>query len=133
VPPLLRLWLMSIALGLPAAAGAQVGRVAVKPLAPGSPEEWREGKAERGACIGADRIAGAYVVDQRTLEVVMRGGARHRLKFRRACPQLSYYGGFYYSQRSAGRLCAGTDKVMGRAGGECTIAQIVPMVRANAR
>ncbi len=118
---------------MPAGAQAPVRRVPVQPVAPGTPEAWREGRAVRGACVDISRVAGAYVVDQRTLELVMRGGARHRLKFRRNCPQLTYYGGFYYSQRTAGQLCAGTDRVMGRAGGECPIAQIVPMVRATAR
>lgn len=117
----------------PAAAIAQPGRVPVEPVNPHAPEEWREGQARRGACIEAARIAGAYVVDHRTLEVVMRGGARHRLKFARPCPQLSYYGGFYYAPATEGRLCAGADRVIGRAGGVCPISQIVPMMPARQR
>jgi hypothetical protein len=45
----------------------------------------------------------------------------------------SYYGGFYYAPVTAGQLCAGRDRIMGRAGGSCTIAQIVPLERVPRR
>ncbi|MFN3590656.1 MAG: hypothetical protein ACK4MX_06360 [Thermaurantiacus sp.] len=121
-----------LAFGAPAAA--QVSRVPVKPSQPQTTAEtWVEGRARRGACIDASAIAGAYVLDPQTLEVVMRGGARHRVRFAAACPQLSYYGGFYYQPAEAGQLCAGRDRIMGRAGGACRISAIVPLIRRPPR
>lgn len=116
-----------------APAGAQGGRVPVMPVEPDAPEAWREGPGRRNACIDAGRIAGAYVVDPHTLEVVLHGGGRLRVKFQRPCPQLSYYGGFYYAPAEAGRLCAGRDRILGRAGGACPISRIVPLVPVRPR
>jgi hypothetical protein len=134
MPPVsMRVLLALLVMLLSVPAAAQVGRVPVTPKAPEAREEWVEGRSRRGACINASAIAGAYVVDPQTLEVVMRGGARHRVRFASACPQLSYYGGFYYQPVQAGQLCAGRDRIMGRAGGACRISAIVPLVRRPAR
>ncbi len=91
------------------------------------------GKAKPGACIDAGQIAGAVVIDPTTIELVMKGGTRWQLKLRTSCPQLSYYGGFYYSQGQAGKICAGRDRIIGRAGGECRVAQLLPLVKVTRR
>lgn len=124
-------FLLLLTLQVPATA--EVGRVVVRPKQPEAKEQWVEGRARRGACVDASAIAGAYVVDPQTIELVMRGGARHRVRFAAACPQLSYYGGFYYQPVQAGQLCAGRDRILGRAGGACRISAIVPLVRRPAR
>jgi hypothetical protein len=114
-----------LALGAPAAAQTGVERVpAARALPTG---EWTP--AARRACIDVNRIAGAIVVDDRSVELVMRGGARARMRFARACPALGYYGGFYYKQRNIQRLCAGRDQVIGREGSACRIGSIVALRR----
>lgn len=114
----------------PAAAQA-VGRV---PVAPPPPTEiWKPGKPSRTACIDATRIAGAIVVDPRTLDVVLKGGKRWRLTLAQQCPQLSYYGGFYYKPQVSGQFCAGRDRIIGRAGGDCRVSHIAPLTRAQPR
>jgi hypothetical protein len=121
--------LLGLAAG-PAAAQA-VGRV---PVAPPPPTEvWKAGKGSRSACIDATRIAGAVVVDPRTLDVVLKGGKRWRLTLAQQCPQLSYYGGFYYEPQVSGQFCAGRDRILGRAGGSCRVSQIAPLYRVQPR
>lgn len=115
-------------------AAAQVGRVPVAPSSLKKPAEtWVAGTSKPGTCIDPDRIAGAVVVNPRTVELIMKGGKRWRLVLANACPQLSYYGGFYYQQAQAGKFCAGRDRIIGRAGGECQVARLVPLVRKKAR
>jgi hypothetical protein len=122
--------LLAATLGTPAAAQA-VGRV---PVAPPPPvETWKPGKPSRSACIDATRIAGAIVVDPRTLDVVLKGGKRWRLTLAQQCPQLSYYGGFYYEPQVSGQFCAGRDRIIGRAGGACRVSHIAPLQRVQPR
>lgn len=91
------------------------------------PDLWKEGRARSGACIDAATIAGAEVIDPRTIDLVLRGGKRWRLKLQNSCSQVTYYGGFYYRQARSGMICAGKDRIIGRAGGECTVRAIVPL------
>jgi hypothetical protein len=114
-------------------AWAQVGVVPVKPMSPTSQERWVEVKSSRSACIDAARIAGAEVVNARTIDVVMRGGKRWRLTLAQQCPQLGFYGGFYYQPRVRGQFCAGQDRVMSRAGGSCTVSRISELRLARRR
>ncbi len=108
-----------------------LGAVPVQPMPPRPAERWVGGKPV--ACIDVTRIAGAVVADPRTVDVVMRGGKRWRLILAQQCPQLSYYGGFYYQPAKSGQFCAGRDRIIGRAGGECRVSRIVPLRKAPAR
>jgi hypothetical protein len=112
---------------------AQVGAVTVKPLPPATAERWISARPSSTACIDVTRIAGAVVVDPRTLDVVTKGGRRWRLTLAQQCPQLSYYGGFYYRPVKSGQFCAGRDRIMGRAGGECRVSRIARLTKAPAR
>ncbi|MGL6043836.1 MAG: hypothetical protein ACRC1J_07910 [Sandaracinobacteroides sp.] len=101
-----------------------VGVVVVRPMPSAQAEQWVQSKPSRTACIDVSRIAGAMVVDQRSVDVVMRGGKRWRLTLAQQCPQLSYYGGFYYQPSQAGKFCAGQDRIISRAGGACRVSHI---------
>ncbi len=119
----------ALALGLAVSgppAGAQV-RVPVEPLDPGARSGWRPGPASRRACIDATAIAGAIVIDPKTLELSDREGHRFRLTFARPCPHLGFYGGFYYVPDAKGKLCASRDQLLGRSGAACPIAAIAVM------
>lgn len=118
-----------LALGLVVAgrpATAQV-RVPVEPLPPGAASQWTPGPASRRACIDARAIAGAVVIDPKTLELADRQGQRFRLTFAQACPHLGFYGGFYYVPDATGQLCASRDQLLGRSGAACPIAAIARM------
>lgn len=114
------------------AAPAQVGMVPVKPASPGR-EHWVASRGSGSRCIDVTRIGGAVVVDPRTVDVIMRGGDRWRLKLAQQCSQLSYYGGFYYQPAQAGKFCAGRDRIISRAGGSCLVRQISRLRPARSR
>lgn len=121
---------MALALLLAGQAAAQsprssVGKVPVTPY--GLDTGWTVGKPSTRACLDSSSIAGAIVVDPMTVDVIQRGGQRWRLLLDEACPQLSYYGGFYYRAGTAGEFCAGRDRIIGRAGGDCRVRAIAPM------
>lgn len=130
-------WLAALALAGPASARApaqsQVGVVVVRPMPPAQAEQWVQLKPSRTACIDTARIAGAVVLDQRTLDVVMRGGKRWRLTLAQMCPQLSYYGGFYYQPTQPGKFCAGQDRIISRAGGACRVSHIGQLKQVQPR
>ncbi len=115
---------LALGLGLAQAARPQVAAVPVRPMPPATAEQWKAGKPSRKACIDSSTIAGAVVVDPVTVDIVMRGGRRWRLGLAQQCPQLSYYGGFYYQPRVQGKFCAGEDRIISRAGGACRVSQI---------
>jgi len=122
--------LLAALLAAPAVAGApEIPQVPVPPPVT-APAEKGGGLASlfggksRRACVAVDRIAGAVVTSERSIELVLVGGERWRMGFREDCPALSYYQGFYYRQTRAGELCAGRDAVLARSGGECPIATL---------
>jgi hypothetical protein len=124
----------ALMLALAAAPGAaQVAAVPVRPMPPSAVDKWKPGKPSRTLCIDVSTIAGAVVVDARTVDVVMRGGRRWRLGLAQQCPQLSYYGGFYYQPRVAGKFCAGEDRIISRAGGACRVSQISELKQVRPR
>lgn len=81
-------------------------------------------KKSKRACIEVAQIAGAVVTDERTIELHLRDGALWRMRFKHACPTLSYYQGFYYRRSQPSKLCAGRDAVIARSGGVCLIDSI---------
>ena len=111
----------------PVARVAVVAAPQAMPLAALRPEPPREGRV---ACVDIHRVAGAQVFGDHAVELTLQGGARWRMYFARECPTLSFYEGFYYRRAEAGKLCAGRDAVIVRAGGECAIASIMAVPRA---
>lgn len=123
-----RLTLLAVALALAPPVAAEPPKMRKVPVRP-SISDYKEtqslleritGKSHR-ACIDSERIAGAIVTSDRTLDLVLSGGERWRMRFKDDCSALSYYRGFYYQQTRAGRLCAGRDTIRARSGAECTI------------
>ncbi len=84
-------------------------------------------KKSSRACVESERIAGAMVTSDRSIDLVLTGGERWRMGFKADCPALSYYQGFYYRQTQAGKLCAGRDAVLARSGAECPIGSLAPL------
>lgn len=81
-------------------------------------------KKSKRACVDVALIAGAIVTSDKSIELRMVDGERWRMGFKRACPALSYYQGFYYRRTEAGKLCAGRDAVSARSGITCPIETI---------
>ena len=84
-------------------------------------------RKSRRACVESERIAGAVVTSDRSIDLVMTGGTHWRMGFKADCRALSYYQGFYYRQSEAGRLCAGRDAVLARSGAECPIDSLAEL------
>lgn len=122
---------LAAAMLLAAAAPAQfdhpVGRVHARPGAGGGSAS--RDRAARTRCVGIDHVAGAVVFGDRAVEMTMTDHSRWRMGFDAACPALSFYQGFYYRRAVAGRLCAGRDAVLSRAGTSCAISSIVRVKR----
>lgn len=125
--PAWRPGLAALGLGLFGLAAAAQVKVPVEPMAPDRSSELRPGPARKRGCIDASAIAGAVVIDPKTLELADRQGRRFRLIFARPCPHLGFYGGFYYLPDAEGRLCASRDQLMGRSGVTCPIAAVAEM------
>ena len=85
----------------------------------------------RSTCVDVRKVAAAQVFGDASVELTLQGGKRWRMYFARGCPALDFYRGFYYRRAEQGRLCAGQDAVISRAGGECLIASILPVPRAR--
>lgn len=85
-----------------------------------APVRAKAAKAGRG-CVPVAAIAGAIVLDDRSVELSLKDGSRWTMRFAEACPALGYYQGFYYRRTQVRFLCAKHDAVMARSGGECPI------------
>ncbi len=105
-----------------------VDRVHARPGQGGGAASQRD-RLARTRCVGIDHVAGAVVFGDRAVEMTMTDHSRWRMSFDAACPALGFYQGFYYRRAVAGRLCAGRDAVISRAGGTCPITSIVAVRR----
>ena len=90
------------------------------------------GKKSKRACVDVALIAGAVVTDERNVELFLRDGSRWRMRFKHACPALSYYQGYYYRRSQPSKLCAGRDAVIARSGGVCPIDSLARAKRNQA-
>jgi hypothetical protein len=80
---------------------------------------WREGRGMR--CIPVRSLAGATLLGQNSVDLILHDNRRVRARLERRCPALDYYRGFYIDTTADGRICAGRDFIRSRAGGECQI------------
>jgi len=97
-------------------------RIQTAPMTPVPPRiEWRERKGPK--CISMAAIQGAAVIEPGSVDMILRGGGRVRVRFAASCPALDYYSGFYIAPTADGMICAGRDSVRDRAGGECEVAR----------
>ena len=99
----------------------QTSQMAMVPLA-----ALREKKGPK--CIAMGDILGAAVVARSSVDLVLRGGYRMRVRFAASCPGLDYYSGFYVVPSADGKLCADRDLIRDRAGGECEIDKFRQLV-----
>jgi hypothetical protein len=93
---------------------------------PAKPLKWKSKKGPK--CVAMSSIAGAAVVADDAIDVVLRGGQRFRAHFSSRCPALDYYSGFYILPTDDGRICADRDVIRTRAGGQCEIQRFRKLV-----
>jgi len=80
---------------------------------------WKEGKGPK--CVEARSIAGAALVSQNSVDLVLRDRKRIRARLESSCPALDYYYGFYITPNKDGMICADRDFIRSRVGGRCEI------------
>jgi hypothetical protein len=80
---------------------------------------WKEKKGVK--CVPARSIAGATLVSQNSVDLILRDRSRVRAKLENDCPALDYYHGFYVTPTADGMICADRDRIRSRMGGECEI------------
>jgi hypothetical protein len=88
-----------------------------RPLQP--PVEWKEGKGPK--CVATTSIAGAGLVGQNSVDLILRDRSRVRAKLEKSCPALDYYYGFYIRPSADGQICQDRDVIRSRMGGQCEI------------
>lgn len=91
----------------------------VQPAA--SMSSWREGRGPR--CVAAASVAGASLLSENSVDLVMRDGARVRARLENGCGGIDFYQGFYVNGTADGMICADRDSIRSRMGGQCEIDQ----------
>ncbi|MGE0774162.1 MAG: hypothetical protein AB7L36_03850 [Sphingomonadaceae bacterium] len=88
--------------------------------------QWKEKSGQK--CIPLPSIAGAALIDDSTVDFIVRGGPRLRAQLESSCPALDYYNGFYLRPGEDGMICADRDAIHARSGGECQIERFRRLV-----
>lgn len=94
--------------------------VRVPPAAPPPrPVKWKEKGGPN--CLRFTAMAGALVSSPTTIDLILRGGTRYRVKLEKSCQAIDFYSGFYVKQTKDGQICEDRDMIHSRSGGECGI------------
>jgi hypothetical protein len=107
--------------------------VRIQPVTPdivtAEPVKWKE----KGGpdCIKWSTIAGAMISSRNSLDVILRGGKRYRVKLSKRCQAGEFYSDFYVKTTVDGQLCQSRDSIYSRAGGECGIDKFRSLTRAK--
>lgn len=85
---------------------------------------------EKGApkCLPWSNMAGAMISSPTTIDLIVKGGTRYRVKLQKACQAIDFYSGFYVKATRDGRVCEDRDMIHSRSGGECGISKFKTLV-----
>jgi hypothetical protein len=107
--------------------------IRVPPASPSTltsePVRWKE----KGGpdCIKWSAIAAAMISSPTSLDVIIRGGKRYRVKLNKSCQATEFYADFYVKATPDGQICRSRDSIYSRAGGECGIAKFRTLSRVK--
>ena len=102
---------------------------AAPPSRPAPVIKWKEKGAPN--CIKWSSMAAAMVSSPTTIDLVVRGGTRYRVKLEKSCQAIDFYSGFYVKATTDGRVCEDRDSIHSRSGGECLIDKYKTLVPAK--
>jgi len=102
---------------------------AAPPSRPAPVIKWKEKGAPN--CIEWSSMAAAMVSSPTTIDLVVRGGTRYRVKLEKSCQAIDFYSGFYVKATTDGRVCEDRDSIHSRSGGECLIDKYKTLVPAK--
>ena len=91
-----------------------------------TPIRWREGRGPH--CVEIRSLAGATLLGENSVDLILRDRSRIRARLEQRCPALDFYRGFYIDTTADGRICADRDHIRSRAGGSCQIDQFRTLV-----
>ena len=83
------------------------------------PVDWKEGRGPK--CLPMQSIAGATLIGQNSVDLILKDRSRVRARLEKSCPALDYYYGFYIRPHADGQICADRDIIRSRVGGQCEI------------
>lgn len=83
---------------------------------------WRETRGVK--CVQARAIAGASLIGQNSVDLVLKNRTRIRARLDAACPALDYYYGFYLTPGPDGLVCADREILRSRMGRQCGIERM---------
>ena len=83
---------------------------------------WRETRGVK--CVKASAIAGASLIGQNSVDLVLKNRTRVRARLDAACPALDYYYGFYLTPGQDGMVCADREILRSRMGRQCGIERM---------
>lgn len=75
---------------------------------------------DQKVCVSLNLIQATEIFSDREIVLTLQNGEILALRMPESCPQLKFHGSFTY-RATAGRLCAGEDKIVTRSGDACTI------------
>ena len=76
-------------------------------------------------------MAAAMVSSPTTIDLIVRGGTRYRVKLEKSCQAIDFYSGFYVKATRDGQVCEDRDSIHSRSGGECAIGKFKTLVPAK--
>lgn len=91
-----------------------------------TPIRWKEKGAPN--CLKWSNMAAAMISSQTTIDLIIRGGTRYRVKLEKSCQAIDFYSGFYVQPTSDGDICEDRDAIHSRAGGACLIDKFKTLV-----
>ncbi len=112
----------------------RVPRAPISPAAfsaprPLPPIQWVEKRADR--CVAVQDLAAVTVTRSDSVDLLLNGGKRLRVRLADDCPAIDFYAGLYFKPAGDGRMCASRDVIRSRSGGQCRIAQFRALVPAR--
>lgn len=90
------------------------------------PTKFKEKRAPN--CIRWSMMAAAMVSSPTTIDLVIKGGTRYRVKLEKSCQAIDFYSGFYVRQTGDGQICRDRDSIHSRSGGMCEIDDFKTLV-----
>lgn len=114
-------------------AQIQIQRNSIVRVPPASPPpknlrplKWKEKGAP--SCIKINSIAATMISSQTTIDLIVRGGTRYRVKLEKSCQAIDFYSGFYVKATKDGQVCEDRDSIHSRSGFECVIDKFKTLV-----
>ena len=117
-------------------AQVQIQRNSIVRVPPANPPlrntpiiRWKEKGAP--ACIKWSNLAAAMVSSPTTIDLIVKGGTRYRVKLEKSCQAIDFYSGFYVKATKDGQVCEDRDSIHSRSGGECVRDKLRTLVPAK--